>query len=274
MKHRFPIKLSVIILIAASILVMSIKSLNKTYINIVQVGTHSIKGFQLIQVTGPEKRNSFYVNDNKTFEEIIYAFNTSKYEKSSVKELKDIDCSVSFITEADGCISYTTGILISKDTIQINRDFYKCDPELYSRIMNVYNGYKIKKQIKSLTVNLPDGTKEVEYIFDGRISYGPYREGIDLYNASSSELEKEDTVKYPKEFGQVNDEAAAISAVSQLIYDAKLGCFKHEMPFYVKYNENARAWIIHGNLPSGYAGGVISVAINEDGKVLFITHGK
>jgi hypothetical protein len=131
-----------------------------------------------------------------------------------------------------------------------------------------------REQTRSVNVNLSDGTKQVNYLVDTEKSYRPYSGCIDIYKASSSDIESADLAKYEKEFGEVKDESTAIKVASIVITDIKEDCLTIETPFKLKFNKNANAWIIHGTLPSGWAGGVISIAISENGKILMLTHTK
>lgn len=62
--------------------------------------------------------------------------------------------------------------------------------------------------------------------------------------------------------------------VEKVIYG---DCNITEQPFIVKFNENAEAWIVHGNaykmVKKGWVGGVITVAIDkETGSILHVQH--
>ncbi|MFZ5986765.1 MAG: NTF2 fold immunity protein [Bacillota bacterium] len=120
-----------------------------------------------------------------------------------------------------------------------------------------------------------DEDKQINYKVDTEKTYEPYVGGVDIYNANENELRKENLVKYDKRFGEISDERTAVDVSTIVFNEIYEDCVEKEAPFMVKYNKNAKAWIVHGTLPPNMLGGVASIAIKkETGEILMLMHTK
>jgi len=103
-------------------------------------------------------------------------------------------------------------------------------------------------------------------------SYIPYTGAGDIYNASRVELIELDMVNYTGAFGEVTNEKEAAQIAAKVIKEVYEN---DEAPYIVKFNEEAKAWIVSGTLPLLHHGGVASIAIaKENGEVLMLIHTK
>lgn len=119
-----------------------------------------------------------------------------------------------------------------------------------------------------------NGTKEIKYIKATDKSYILGVDKIDIYTASEVDLENLSLVKYDKSFGDIKDESSAASIAAKVFSEVYKDCPEKEIPFQVKYNQNAEAWIVHGTLPESMVGGVGEIAIKKNGKVIMLRHSK
>lgn len=110
------------------------------------------------------------------------------------------------------------------------------------------------------------------YWVSKKSNYIPYAGAIDIYNATREELIELDLVNYPGVFGEVENEKKAFKIAAKVIKEVYQ---KDESPYIVKYNKNAKAWIVTGSLPLFRLGGVASIAIDkETGEILMLIHTK
>lgn len=95
-----------------------------------------------------------------------------------------------------------------------------------------------------------------------------------LYKENLHEVLKHKLDGYKPDDGVIADSISAVKIaeiVLSKIYGEKQ--IRREKPFTALLIEGY--WIIYGNLPKGYAGGVAEIFINKsNGEVIYISHGK
>lgn len=87
--------------------------------------------------------------------------------------------------------------------------------------------------------------------------------------------------KYIDEFssekilGPVNDRKSATEKAGSLFREIYGDSIKSKKPFTVSFDEKSQVWLVEGNLPRNYDGGVPHILMQKsDGKVLAIWHDK
>ena len=93
--------------------------------------------------------------------------------------------------------------------------------------------------------------------------------------ATEEELKKASFVKYDKTFGKVNTPKEAYIIAVKVLDEVYDNCSKKELPFKIKDNTIANAWIVSGTLPKMMLGGVGTIGIKkETGEVIYLIHTK
>lgn len=126
---------------------------------------------------------------------------------------------------------------------------------------------------KAISIDINNKATWVEYKMS---SHDKYELGsIDLYSVNAETLRKKSGVKYTSSVSNLTYAGSAVKVAAKAFTNIYKDCLEKEIPFQVFFNKNANAWIVHGTLPKGWAGGVGMIAIEKDtGEVLFLSHGK
>ncbi len=127
----------------------------------------------------------------------------------------------------------------------------------------------LPNQVPSLNYHISESSIYTKSVWDEKSGI---HDEINLYDAGRNQLSKFDLIKYWKSFVSIDDAQTAAQAaayVHEEIYGAPSG------DYVVRYNENAKAWIVYDELPATAAGGCGVFAITEEaGEVIMGYHGK